>query len=61
MTRVTPILLASFPLNIQRVFARDIAKVESVLDVSSVCIDEIMYHPGMILSFGSCSGLSEFA
>lgn len=61
MTRVTPVLLASFPLNVQRVFARDIAKVESVLDVSSVCIDGIMYHPGMILSFGSCSGLSEFA
>ena len=35
MTRVTPVLLASFPFNVQRVFARDIAKVESVLDVSS--------------------------
>lgn len=61
MTRVTPVLLGSFPFSVQRVFARGIAKIESVLDVSSVCIDGIMYHPRMILSFGSCSGLSEFA
>lgn len=61
MTRVTPALLASFPLNVQRVIAQDIAKVESVLDVSSVCIDGIKYHPGMILSIGPCSGLSEFS
>lgn len=61
MTRATPVLLASFLLNVQRVIAQDIAKVEFVLDVSSVCVDGIKYHPGMILSIGSCSGLSEFS
>lgn len=61
LTGVTPVLLASFPLNVQRVFTQDIAKIDSVLDVSSVCIDGIMYHPDMVLCFGSCSGLSEVA
>lgn len=61
MTRVTPVLIASFPLNVQRVLTQDFAKIDSVLVVSSVCIDGIMYHPGMILCFGSCSGLTKFA
>lgn len=61
MTKVTPVLLASFPLNVQRVIVQNITKPESVLNASSVCVDGIKYHPGMILSTGSCSGLPEFA
>lgn len=61
MTKVTPILLASFPLNVQSVIAQNITQSGSVLDASSVCLDRIKYHPGMILSTGSCSGHPEFA
>lgn len=61
MTKVTPVLLASFPLNVQTVLAQNITTPGSVLDVSSVCVDGIKCHPGMILSAGSCSGLPEFA
>jgi len=61
MTKVTPVLLASFPLNVQRVIAQNITKPGSILNASSVCVDGIKYHPGMILSTGSCSCLPEFA
>ena len=61
MTKVTPVLLASFPLNVQRAIAQDISKAGSVLEASTVCVDGIRYHPSMILSTGSCSGLPEFA
>lgn len=54
-------LLASFPLNVWTVLAQNITTPGSVLDVSSICVDGIKYHPGMILSAGSCSGLPEFA
>lgn len=61
MTKVSPVLLASFPLNVQREIAENITKPGPVLDASSICVDGIKYHPGMILSAGSCSGLPEFA
>lgn len=31
-----------------------------MLEVSSVCVDGIKYHPSMIIFAGSCSGLPEF-
>lgn len=61
MTRVTPVLLASFPFNVQRVIAQHITMPGSVLDASSFCVDGIKYHPDMIGSTGSCLGLPEFA
>ena len=61
MSKVTAVPLASFPQMVQTAIAEHIAVVGSLFDASSVCIDGIKYHPGMILSAGSCSGLPEFA
>ncbi len=61
MTMVKPIVFASFPLNVQREIAQNTTKPGPILDASSVSVDGIKYHPGMILSTGSCSGLPEFA
>ena len=61
MSKVTAVPLASFPQMVQTAIAEHIAVVGSLFDASSVCIDGIKYHPGMIISAGSCSGLPEFA
>lgn len=41
MTKVIPVLLASFSLNVQTVIAENITMQGSVLDVSSVSVDRI--------------------
>ena len=61
MSQVTPVLLCTFPPNVQTAIAHNIRTPGSVLNASSVCVDGIKYHPNMILSAGSCSGLPEFA
>lgn len=62
ISKVTPVLLASFPMNVQSVITQNIQDQSgSVFDVSSVCLDGIKYNPGMILCTGSCSGLPEYA
>lgn len=60
ISKVTPVLLATFPQTVQTAIAQNITVPGSVLDVSSVCVDRIKYHTGMILSAGSCSALPEF-
>ena len=59
MSNVTAVSLAIFPRMVQTAIAQNITMVGSLSDVSSVCIDGIKCHPGMILSAGSCSGLPE--
>ena len=61
MAKVSSVLLASFPLNVQREIAQNASKPWSVLEAPSVSVDGVKYQPGMILSTGSCSGLPEFA
>ena len=61
MSQVTPVLLCTFPPNVQTAIAHNIRTPGSVINASSVCVDGIKYHPNMILSAGSCSGLPEFA
>ncbi len=60
MSKVTPVLLATFPHSVQTAIAQNFTTPESVLEVASVSVDGIKYHPGMILSSGSCSGLPAF-
>lgn len=60
LTKVTPLVLAALPVNVQRVITENITRPDSIFDASSVCVDGIQDHPGMVLSTSSCSGLPEF-
>lgn len=55
MSKVKTVSTSTLPPSVQAVITQG-----TVLDASSVCIDGIKYHPGMMLSSGSCSGLPEF-
>lgn len=60
LTKVTPLILAALPLNVQREVMESTANTGCAFDASSVFVDNVQYHPGMILSTGACSGLPRF-
>ena len=60
MTKVTSLLVTSFPESIQNALRKKVPNTSAVLTASSICIDGIEYNVDSVLSAGSCSGLPEF-
>jgi len=60
MAKVTPVLVTTFPENIQRALGQKLPHAQALLVAPSVCINGTDYKTDMILSAGSCSGLPDF-
>lgn len=60
MAKVTPVLVTTFPENIQRALGQKLPQAQALLVAPSVCINGTDYKTDMILSAGSCSGLPDF-